>query len=51
VSFPGTSYEARKLWAASQPTIARNFAAQGLMVLFAGFKAIVPAADLKLAVV
>jgi ABC-type branched-subunit amino acid transport system ATPase component len=31
-----TSYdEARKLWAASKPTIARNFAAQGLMVLFA----------------
>ena len=51
VPFLATSYEARKLWAASQPTIARNFAAQGLMVLFAGFKAIVPAADLKLAVV
>jgi TRAP-type C4-dicarboxylate transport system substrate-binding protein len=36
VPFLATSYdEARKLWAASQPTIARNFAAQGLMVLFA----------------
>ena len=34
--FLATSYEeARKLWAASRPTIARNFAAQGLMVLFA----------------
>ena len=36
VPFLATSYdEARKLWAASKPTIARNFAAQGLMVLFA----------------
>src|SRR6202048_3287432 len=36
VPFLATSYEeARKLWAASQPMIARNFAAQGLMVLFA----------------
>ncbi len=36
VPFLATSYdEARKLWAASKPTIERNFAAQGLMVLFA----------------
>ena len=36
VPFLATSYdEARKLWAASKPTIARNLAAQGLMVLFA----------------
>src|ERR1700730_6294744 len=36
VPFLATSYdEARKLWAASKPAIARNFAAQGLMVLFA----------------
>jgi TRAP-type C4-dicarboxylate transport system substrate-binding protein len=36
VPFLATSYdEARKLWAASKPTVARNFAAQGLMVLFA----------------
>src|SRR6202048_405669 len=36
VPFLATTYdEARKLWAASKPVIARNFAAQGLMVLFA----------------
>jgi TRAP-type C4-dicarboxylate transport system substrate-binding protein len=36
VPFLATSYdEARKLWAASKPAIARTFAAQGLMVLFA----------------
>ena len=36
VPFLATSYdEARKLWAASKPTIARNFAAQGLTLLFA----------------
>jgi TRAP-type C4-dicarboxylate transport system substrate-binding protein len=36
VPFLATTYdEARKLWAASKPAIARNFAAQGLMVLFA----------------
>jgi TRAP-type C4-dicarboxylate transport system substrate-binding protein len=36
VPFLATTYdEARKLWAASKPAIARNLAAQGLMVLFA----------------
>jgi TRAP-type C4-dicarboxylate transport system substrate-binding protein len=36
VPFLATSYdEARKLWTASKPTIARNLAAQGLMALFA----------------
>jgi TRAP-type C4-dicarboxylate transport system substrate-binding protein len=36
VPFLANSYdEARKLWAASKPTIARIFAAQGLIVLFA----------------
>jgi TRAP-type C4-dicarboxylate transport system substrate-binding protein len=36
VPFLATSYdEARKLWAASKPTIARNLEAQGLIVLFA----------------
>jgi TRAP-type C4-dicarboxylate transport system substrate-binding protein len=36
VPFLATSYdEARKLWAASKPTIARTFAAQGLTLLFA----------------
>ena len=36
VPFLATSYdEARKLWTASKPTIARDLAAQGLMVLFA----------------
>ena len=36
VPFLATSYdEARKLWAASKPTNARIFAAQGLLVLFA----------------
>jgi TRAP-type C4-dicarboxylate transport system substrate-binding protein len=36
VPFLATTYdEARKLWAASKPAIARNLVAQGLMVLFA----------------
>ena len=36
VPFLATSYdEARKLWAASKPTIERKLAPQGLMVLFA----------------
>jgi TRAP-type C4-dicarboxylate transport system substrate-binding protein len=36
VPFLATTYdEAHKLWGASKPVIARNFAAQGLMVLFA----------------
>src|ERR1700730_16428857 len=36
VPFLATSYdEARKLWAASKPTIARNLEGQGLIVLFA----------------
>jgi TRAP-type C4-dicarboxylate transport system substrate-binding protein len=36
VPFLATSYDqARKLWTASKPSIARTFAAQGLMVLFA----------------
>ena len=36
VPFLATIYdEARKLWAASKPAIARDLAAQGLMVLFA----------------
>jgi TRAP-type C4-dicarboxylate transport system substrate-binding protein len=36
VPFLATSYdEARKLWATSKPTIARNLEAQGLIVLFA----------------
>jgi TRAP-type C4-dicarboxylate transport system substrate-binding protein len=36
VPFLAVSYdEARRLWAASRPTIERKFAAQGLMVLFA----------------
>src|ERR1700732_539222 len=34
-SWPPPMTRARKLWAASKPVIARNFAAQGLMVLFA----------------